>query len=325
MRLIASFVLTLVLSFAVVPHSTALIEATVPTLNLYQAAPSPENTGAANLDYAYYCQCTDYVRQRFGLSSSIGWFWGAQDMGPYLQANGMVQVSTPQPGAIAVFPGWFGYGINSYYGHVAVVEQVYWSGDSAQLVLRGANQSWAGVWSEYGCANVSDMYHIAHSPRYPYIAYYVWPAKPVLAQPLDISDADREVAVGEEITAAFAFQNVGGTELTIETAMAGGRRGDSWDAATQANFTGSESIVLAPGEIYHYTGTFTPQYVGAYFTAPTLKVDGAWLEIPDGNVVHYTVVQPEITNKPQIRSASIVGKDADTAPTDGDAPAAPTP
>lgn len=271
MRLIASFVLMLGLSVVVIPHSTALIEATIPTLDLHQAAPSPATTGAAHLDYAYYCQCTDYVRQRFGLFSSIGWFWGAQDMGPYLRANGMVQVSTPQPGAIAVFPSWFGYGINPYYGHVAVVEHVYWNGDAAQLVLRGANQSWFGIWSEYGCANVSDMYHIAHSPYYPYIAYYVWPAKPVLAQPLEISDTDRKVTLGQAITATFAVQNIGGAELTIETVMAGGRRGDSWAAATQANFSGSEQIVLAPGEIYHYTGTFTPQYVANTLLPQRLK------------------------------------------------------
>ncbi len=320
MRLVSLFVLTLVLSFAVVPHSTALIGAAIPTLDLHQAAPRPDSTDSANLDSAYYCQCTDYVRQRFGLFSSIGWFWGAQDMGPYLQANGMVQVSTPQPGAIAVFPSWFGYGINAYYGHVAVVEQVYWNGDSAQLVLRGANQSWTGIWSEYGCANVSDLYHISHSPHYPYIAYYVWPAKLEITQPLTISDADHEVAVGEEITATFAFQNVGGTDITIETAMAGGRRGESWDAPTQANFRGSESIVLAPGAIYHYTGTFTPRYVGEHFVAPTLRIDGAWLELPDSNRVRYRVVQPEITAKPQIRSASSAGKNPDPDPADEDAP-----
>ncbi len=285
MRFLATVVLIVTLGLVAIPSSTALSDGP------FQMADQQTAQAASPESYGYYCQCVDYVRQRFGLFPSGGWFVGAQDMGPYLMANGLVPISWPQPGAIAVFPSWYGAGIHPWYGHVAVVQNAYWYGDSAQLVLRGANQSYSGIWSEYGCYNVSDLYHIHHSPSYPYIDYYVWPGISWMLQPLTVSNANPQV--GEKISVTFAFQNVGGLNLNIETVMAGGRKGTTWDAPVSADFSAATDITLAPGEVYYYYGTFTTQEPGDYFVAPMVKINGAWSEIADANYAWYTVQPAE--------------------------------
>lgn len=119
------------------------------------------------------CQCVDYVINRFNLKGQLP-AGGAKNMGPYLIANGFVQVKTPKVGEVVVFQPQFGHGIWSV-GHVAVVLKVQtWAYGSSYWLntFRGANQGYTPS-TEYGCTNISNMtilYLKSWGPSY--IAYY---------------------------------------------------------------------------------------------------------------------------------------------------------
>lgn len=95
-----------------------------------------------------YCQCTQYVANRFGLPNN---FPNAGDWNDgYLQRNGFTQVNA-QPGAIVVMERSFP-GSDATYGHVGIVESITSDG---RLTVRGANQSvGSGYVTESGCNNV---------------------------------------------------------------------------------------------------------------------------------------------------------------------------
>ncbi|MEW6494476.1 MAG: tectonin domain-containing protein [Cyanobacteriota bacterium] len=97
-----------------------------------------------------WCECTEYVASRFGLSGYP--HAGDWDNG-YLARNGFHQINSPQNGAIVVLnpntAGAFGL------GHVGVVESYATVGNSLRLNIRGTNQPGAKVGNEYGCNNVT--------------------------------------------------------------------------------------------------------------------------------------------------------------------------
>lgn len=99
---------------------------------------------------ASFCQCVQYLKNRFGLPSPSGnanqWNDG------YLQRNGFRQVG-PTVGSIVVFENTFP-GVNSTYGHVGVVQSINSSG---QVTVRGANQGSSGLVTEYNCTNVNSL------------------------------------------------------------------------------------------------------------------------------------------------------------------------
>jgi surface antigen len=97
---------------------------------------------------ASFCQCTQYVKNRFGLSND---FPHAKDWNDgYLQRNGLVQ-TTAKPGAIVVMERSFP-GADTTYGHVGVVESVDGSG---RITVRGANQYVGSTLvTESDCTNV---------------------------------------------------------------------------------------------------------------------------------------------------------------------------
>lgn len=104
---------------------------------------------------AVWCQCVTYVKNRYGLSGSIGGSGCAADMGPYLANRGFVQVPGPRAGAVAVFSRGFNGQMNSSCGHVGVIQTVTDLGTSWQVTLRGANQG-GSTFTEYNCTNVSN-------------------------------------------------------------------------------------------------------------------------------------------------------------------------
>jgi surface antigen len=99
-------------------------------------------------DAANWCWCTNYVRNRFGLSND---FPNATDWNDgYLQRNGFVQTSA-KPGAIVVMEGSSAFTSDSR-GHVGVVESIDSSG---RITVRGANQSMGtSPVTESDCTNV---------------------------------------------------------------------------------------------------------------------------------------------------------------------------
>ncbi|MEW6495131.1 MAG: CHAP domain-containing protein [Cyanobacteriota bacterium] len=100
---------------------------------------------------AKWCQCTNYVANRFGLRGYPN--AGDWDNG-YLARNGFHQINSPQNGAIVVLnPGVAG--ADRTYGHVGVVDQYTTAGNSLKINIGGTNQPGAKVANEYGCNNVT--------------------------------------------------------------------------------------------------------------------------------------------------------------------------
>lgn len=158
---------------------------------LFVLVPRPGHNALPAANSVRWCQCVDYVRQRFGLDPAAGpHFVGAADMGPYLQGQGMVRHAAPLLGAVIVFPRSFGSGIDTTYGHVGVVVGIEAQADHWRLTVRGARQSWP-EWTEYGCSNVSDMTHITVPYQGATVAFFapsavqpVSESRPVTAQPV---------------------------------------------------------------------------------------------------------------------------------------------
>jgi surface antigen len=115
-----------------------------------------------------WCQCTDYVANRFGLSGYPN--AGDWDNG-YLAGKGFRQINSPQNGAIVVLnPNTAGaFGV----GHVGVVEQYTTTGNSLKLNIRGTNQPGATVPNEFGCNNVTIWSNSTNVINNPGVTYWV--------------------------------------------------------------------------------------------------------------------------------------------------------
>jgi len=98
-----------------------------------------------------FCQCTEYVANRFGLTRD---FPNAKDWNDgYLQKNRFRQVGV-QKGAIVVMEKEF-RGSDPTFGHVGVVENVRYSSGKTYIDVRGANQYVGTSYvTENGCNNV---------------------------------------------------------------------------------------------------------------------------------------------------------------------------
>jgi len=95
-----------------------------------------------------FCQCVDYVRNRFSLSGSgDAYTW---DDGK-LQANGYSKVN-PKVGTIVVMERNFPTA-NTSAGHIGVVES--YDSITGRIVVRGANQGSTNLITEHGCNNVN--------------------------------------------------------------------------------------------------------------------------------------------------------------------------
>jgi hypothetical protein len=104
------------------------------------------------------CSCVAYVKAAWRLSGSVPGDGGAQNMaGQYLASQGFRRISAPAPWAIVVFSSKYP-GMDSRYGHVALVARWTQTSGGWMLTIRGANQyaNDGNVWTEQGCSNVSD-------------------------------------------------------------------------------------------------------------------------------------------------------------------------
>jgi hypothetical protein len=106
---------------------------------------------AATPSAAQFCQCVEYVKNKFHLSGSAG---QAKNMGPYLQARGFVKLTVPRPGEVIIMQP--GFHTNSSAGHVAIIQTVVETnkGKSWKITVRGANQP-GSRWIEANCTDVS--------------------------------------------------------------------------------------------------------------------------------------------------------------------------
>lgn len=236
-----------------------------------------------------WCQCVDYVRNRFSLPPGGG-FVGAADMGPFLERNGFVPLREPMVGAVIVFPRWFGSGIDATYGHVGVVTTIRSSGDAWSLTVRGARQN-NQEWAEHGCSNVSDMDHITVPYGSDIVSFYVrGPAPGQLQIVEDLQLSTTAPQIGEHIQARFSVQNVGEQALVIQNLTAGGRLGQNWNDAIQADFPHVHDLTLQPGDSYSYETIQALGHEGSYFVEPVVRVDNEWRTIANSTRINYTVL-----------------------------------
>lgn len=106
---------------------------------------------------AQTCQCVNYVKNRYTIVGGVGANGGAKDYGPILTntTNNFSLVTTPQNKDIIVMQPGFGNGVNTTYGHIALVGTVTNNSNGTQtLVLYGANQG-GTTNTEWCCSNVS--------------------------------------------------------------------------------------------------------------------------------------------------------------------------
>ncbi len=110
---------------------------------------SPLLSNASFAQSVKYCQCTEYVANRFKLTRD---FPNAKDWNDgYLQKNGYTKVGV-SVGSIVVMENIFP-GADEIYGHVGIVESINPNGT---ITVRGANQdSKSNPFTEYGCNDVS--------------------------------------------------------------------------------------------------------------------------------------------------------------------------
>lgn len=290
-------------------------------LLFYVLLPSHYGRAKPVADQASWCQCVDYVRNRFQLGYGGPGFVGAADMGPYLEAQRFARLSEPAAGTIIVFQRWFGFGIDTTYGHVGVVTAATPDGGGWQLIVRGARQTYQ-EWTEYGCTNVSDM-QVRVGLDGSGAAFY---AQPLLADGSEDSDSSSvnslsptplppasqlemfeplllsatDLFVGEVIHAHFMIQNVGEEPVLIERLTAGGRRGTDWNDGELADFPHVRDVWLKPGQIFSYDALQQVDIAGSYFVEPVVKTGEGWDGIVSGNRIGYTVRQmiPTITIVP---------------------------
>jgi surface antigen len=94
------------------------------------------------------CSCVDYVKNRFGITASVG---HALNMNGSLPQHSFQKLSGPAVGAVVVMQPSF-KGSDGQYGHVGIVESIDGQG---RIRVRGANQGSNGASSEAGCSNVT--------------------------------------------------------------------------------------------------------------------------------------------------------------------------
>ena len=136
--------------------------------------PVPLGEGSSTALAAQSCQCVTYIKNRYGLTGSIGGSGCAKDMGPYLAARGFRKVSNPQVGAVVIFQPSFGSGINQSCGHVAVIVKVQSVDNNSKwsITVRGANQG-GSTFTQYNCTNVSDVSFKSYPKTSTSVSYYV--------------------------------------------------------------------------------------------------------------------------------------------------------
>lgn len=124
---------------------------------------------------AYSCQCVEYIKNKYGLSGSVGGNGGAKNMGPYLTARGFTQVYSPVVGAVVVFqPKFSSTGVDQTYGHVGVISAVSDLGSYWQITVTGANQS-GTKYTDANCSNVTNIRFAKYNKSWgtDYLSYYV--------------------------------------------------------------------------------------------------------------------------------------------------------
>ena len=122
-------------------------------LSLAAAVPSSvalSHIFASPSEAASTCECVGYVKNRFGITASVG---NAKDMIYSLPRHGFTRISNPQPGAVVIMQPSF-RGSDPTYGHVGIVERTSVRSGNTYLTVRGANQG--GRWfTESNCSNVA--------------------------------------------------------------------------------------------------------------------------------------------------------------------------
>jgi surface antigen len=99
---------------------------------------------------ADYCQCVEYVKRTFGITSAVG---NAKDMIYSLPNLGFNRISSPQPGAVMVMQPSY-RGAHPTYGHVGIIERVDNRNGNTYITLRAANQS-GNQFTERNCNDVT--------------------------------------------------------------------------------------------------------------------------------------------------------------------------
>lgn len=95
-----------------------------------------------------FCECTQYVYAKKGLSGSYGHAHTWDDSNGVLPRNGYRQYSIPQVGDVVVFSQ---AAMGNQYGHVAIITAV--APNYGPISVRGANQG--GSETEGNCNNVN--------------------------------------------------------------------------------------------------------------------------------------------------------------------------
>lgn len=99
---------------------------------------------------AGFCQCVEYVKNRFGITAPVG---NAKDMVNTLPRFGFTRISEPQAGAVVVMQPSFP-GSDPTYGHVGIVEGVQYVNGQTKISVRSSNQI-GSKFSDANCSNVT--------------------------------------------------------------------------------------------------------------------------------------------------------------------------
>lgn len=121
-----------------------------------------------------FCQCVEYVKNRYYIVGGVGYYGGAKDYGPILtnSNNDFEEEYYPENKDIIVIQPEFGKGIDRTYGHIALVGRVrYNSDDSMDITIYGANQGGSQFY-EHGCSNVSSMKITVNKYNRRHVAFY---------------------------------------------------------------------------------------------------------------------------------------------------------
>lgn len=126
-------------------------------------------SGVTIAEAAADCSCVSYVKNKFGLTESIG---NAKDIGPRLRDLGFRQASNPQVGAVVIFQPSFGPGINQDFGHTGVISEVSERRGEWSIVVTGAAQGGESR-EDAGCSNVSDVRYRSYPQDSSSVSYWV--------------------------------------------------------------------------------------------------------------------------------------------------------
>lgn len=129
-----------------------------------------ENVEVANK--AVFCQCVDYIRNRFNLN---GYYGNAKDWHNNLIKAGYKTTANPKAGDIVIFQPSFG-GVNTTYGHIAAVVSYSYTYNTQtrvgtrKLTDRSANTG--GTSTESNCNNVGNSNRTYTDTKVGSIRYY---------------------------------------------------------------------------------------------------------------------------------------------------------